>query len=592
MIRRPHRNNPPPHKRLLSTIRSIDENDIEEKRHSSGTSWSLIVRWVGIGTIMVGIVILLMNLNRSHTSPLRIPTNSNKIDENRKKRHFSTSTNCSFRRYPPHRYFKLNERPLPSFLSETKYIYGEFPTLLPISDKIIETKGQQKLCVDQSSWLKPVRLPTSSSSANTPTQQQEQRQQQETLPFADGTNPSILRIQNNPNLHLPIDFGPDAMYLTTICMTNSQCAWKDSPKDIQEYHISQQSEPSTVRTILFILDSNFQVLEETTIMTRLDAPYGKMKSISNTYAIYPLDDARLFTYQKELWVSYRDGPNFGYEKQVLNRIHLTRTSSTSSSTSAQQQQKGEGTVLQATLMASEIDTLCCGRNMALFENVYTHQLQALTWVDPVTVVNVNVREKQKQQQQDGPTRRLLEIMDNREQQQRPPPQLLDISADRDNHSHRRLSSKGSDFHGTNGFMVHLPKTKEYIGIGHFHRPPGRKANEYARFGHHYTHAFFTISDQEPYILKRLSPELLLPSSVSSSDAAAADGEIIQFWSGLERHYVEEDDDDDDGVMALAYGINDCEGAATYINMKTIDSLLREVSPGMEVLDLLEPLKNI
>jgi len=124
-------------------------------------------------------------------------------------------------------------------------------------------------------------------------------------------------------------------------------------------------------------------------------------------------------------------------------------------------------------------------------------------------------------------------------------------------------------------MVYLPKTQEYLGIGHFHRPPGREANEYARFGHHYTHAFYTISDQPPWHLKRLSPELLLPSQSYKDDA-----EIIQFWSGLERV--------DDNLLALAYGINDCEGAAMYMEMSIVEALLRVVPQGKEVRDLMIP----
>jgi hypothetical protein len=137
------------------------------------------------------------------------------------------------------------------------------------------------------------------------------------------------------------------------------------------------------------------------------------------------------------------------------------------------------------------------------------------------------------------------------------------------------NTKKSHFHGTNSFIVHLPKTQEYLGIGHFHRPPLRSANEYARFGHHYTHAFFTIPDQPPFRLKRLSPELLLPSFAYNTDA-----EIIQFWSGLERV--------DDDTLAVAYGINDCEGAATYLDLSMVESLLRDVPLGMEVVDLMMP----
>jgi hypothetical protein len=234
--------------------------------------------------------------------------------------------------------------------------------------------------------------------------------------------------------------------------------------------------------------------------------------------IRPLDDARLFVHRDKLWVSYRDGPSFGYDKQVLNPIHITSSSS----------KKLES----VTLKASETVTFCCGRNMALI-TTSLHQLKSLTWVDPVTVIDVD-----------------------------------------DGH-HRRLASsnqKKSHIHGTNAFMVPFGED-ELLGMAHFHRPPDRKANEYARFGHHYTHAFFTITAQPPHRLKRLSSEFVLSSRYHSDDA-----EIIQFISGLELR--------DDNEVILAWGINDCEGAAGTVSKSTVDKLLRQVSPGMEVVDFM------
>ena len=73
----------------------------------------------------------------------------------------------------------------------------------------------------------------------------------------------------------------------------------------------------------------------------------------------------------------------------------------------------------------------------------------------------------------------------------------------------------------------------------------------------------------------MSPELLLPSQSYKDDA-----EIIQFWSGLERV--------DDNLLALAYGINDCEGAAMYMEMSIVEALLRVVPQGKEVRDLMMP----
>ncbi len=449
----------------------------------------------------------------------------------------STST-CQFRKYPPHRYFQRKKRPLPSFLTETNYIYGEFPSVLPTSQKFTRT---QKLCVDQSGWY--------------------DQQTTTSLPFADGTNPSLLRLRDNAqlDLHHKVGWSDDAYYLATICMTNSQCAWKDTPQQMQDFKISTQTEPSTVRTVLLVLNQAFEVLEEATMETLVDAKFGRKVKPSKppTNQLFALDDARLFTHQQELWVSYREGPNFGYDKQVLNRVHLER----------------KGGRLYATLRASEVETLCCGRNMALLDNVLTHELQALTWVDPITVVNVAFRNASPLAHRNR--QRRLSLDDRRQYHS-----YLTINSSQLHNNvtstNRRLAETkdNSQFHGTNGFMVHLPRTREYLGIGHFHRPSGRDANEHARFGHHYTHAFFTIPDQPPYRLKRLSHELLLPSFAYPDDA-----EVIQFWSGLERV--------DDQTLALAYGINDCEGGATYIDMEIVEGMLRDVPAGKEVADFMD-----
>jgi hypothetical protein len=67
-------------------------------------------------------------------------------------------------------------------------------------------------------------------------------------------------------------------------------------------------------------------------------------------------------------------------------------------------------------------------------------------------------------------------------------------------------------------MVPYGTNNELLGMAHFHRPNDRNENVYARFGHHYTHAFFTIAPTDPtttgipsFHLKRLSAEFVLPS---------------------------------------------------------------------------------
>lgn len=450
-------------------------------------------------------------------------TTTNHVSQPKKQKDY-----CEFRNYPPRRYYGLSaeQASLPDFLKDSEYIYGQLPTMMQPK----KTAATQKLCVDQSEWYPP---PQEAPSLNK-------------LPFADGTNPSILKLADNPRIDASVRnlFPANAQYLATICMTNSQCAWNDSPQEQEEYRLSTQTEPSTIRTVLLVLDQHFATLQEATIVTLMDAPYGKRKKAqynqdNKTFfqGTFALDDARLFTFQGQVWVSYREGKLFGYDKQVLNPMHFEYNDN---------QQE-----LKVQLRASDTESLCCGRNMALMDNVHTNQLQALTWVDPVTVVDIEMIKPQHLATKVDHRRRLGENM-------------------------TKKKKKKSHFHGTNGFMVHLPRTQEYLGIGHFHRPPGREANDYARFGHHYTHAFFTISDTPPFHLKRLSPELVLPSHAVKDDA-----EVIQFWSGLELL--------DDKTLSLAYGINDCEGAATTLELSSVEAILRVVEPGKEVVDYMMPL---
>jgi hypothetical protein len=231
-----------------------------------------------------------------------------------------------------------------------------------------------------------------------------------------------------------------------------------------------------------------------------------------------------------VWVSFRDGPIFGYESQVLNPLHHVFNDDDDGST----------TVL---IKASESVPFPGGRNMALMEgDGQGLLLHSLTWVDPVTVIDVNV----------------VAVV---------PPHGRRLA--------QQKKQRKSHFHGTNAFLV--PYRDEFLGIGHFHRPPGRDSNEYARHGHHYTHAFFTISGLPPFQLKRLSREFVLPSETFPQDA-----DIIQFASGLELDVAH-------GKALLAYGINDCEGAAAHVDMQIVEEMLRPVKEGQEVLDLMRKL---
>lgn len=535
----------------------------------------------------------------------------------------TTTTNmnpfCQFRRYPLHRYYKLSTSTLseqPDFLSssspEVEYIYGLWPTLLEQDKHFVPKQDVQKLCVNQTEWLGPPPPTTTKTGTG-------RGKKANTWPFADGTNPSVLlmhRIQEQAShvANMILQHYPTTYYVVTVCMTNSQCTWKDDAAmtdpsfDLPDIH---QTQPNTVRTVLQLLDVHFHKLMETSIYLYRDASWGKkMKAIedhtSSDYSYLPaLDDARLFVYQSQIYVSYREGPGFGYDVQVLNPIHIS-IETEMIVTHNHTRMKTFHTVT-AVIKASESSSFCCGRNMALMPDYRrtkptvttskSSQLHALTWVDPVTVEEVDATPiHQRQQQQRQRRRRLLVheainktyIKTDQEGMLLPPAQL----------HHRRLKEgkHKSHIHGTNAFMVPIPsKTKKtneplvYLGVAHFHRPNDRKPNEYARFGHHYTHAFYTIAtdvvqkNQSPedrrstFHLTALSPEFVIRSTHIDNDA-----EIIQFISGLEY-------DPRTNQIILSYGINDCEGAIRRMSYDIVKSMLRPVPHGKQVVDFMLPL---
>ena len=190
----------------------------------------------------------------------------------------------------------------------------------------------------------------------------------------------------------------------------------------------------------------------------------------------------------------------------------------------------------------------------------TGDLQSLTWVDPITVIDVDDGTTTTKEQESGRRRRL-----------------------QGSNGGRAKKRRKSHVHGTNAFMVEFNDGKELLGIAHFHRPPDRDKNDYARFGHHYTHAFFTIPRNPPFRLSRLSPEFVLPSNQPQH---ADDAEIIQFLSGLE--VAEETAAGGKNVVIVPYGINDCEGAVVELDTDQVEELLQDVPEGKQVVDLMKP----
>mmetsp|Transcript_15741 Transcript_15741/g.29692 ORF Transcript_15741/g.29692 Transcript_15741/m.29692 type:complete len:162 (-) Transcript_15741:2371-2856(-) len=154
--------------------------------------------------------------------------------------------------------------------------------------------------------------------------------------------------------------------------------------------------------------------------------------------------------------------------------------------------------------------------------------------------------------------------------------------------------KRSSIHGTNGYLVPLHSTNELLGMAHFHRPEHRQQSDFARHGHHYTHALFTLEptnssteetkQMDSFKLKRLSNEFVF-LSLSSSNENVAD--IIQFASGLDLV-----GSDLDGQLMVSYGINDCEAAVVFLDMEKINELLLPVEDGQEVQHLMRKLNRV
>ena len=485
------------------------------------------------------------------------------VNQRHAARNFNT---CSFRNYPNHRYYGV-DKPLdsqPSFLKDAKYIRGKKPYIInPLHrEKSGEMTKPTKVCIDTSEWED---FPTKNGIIV------------DRFPFSDGQNPSIVSLSVKQKAEgkalrffastvlLPLCevYGApevENMFIGVMVVGNAQCRWKMGPKDIKKFHFSDLEEAPDRRTIVTVFDKDMETLDQMTLLLELDAPWGTKKNQSTAKkeengsferAKEYFDDPRFFFHKGHLMVLYRHGPKFGYENQVQNPVHLEKREDEFGRTS-----------LHAYIKASETFVVCCGRNIA-FVSVNgdaredTPSLKALTWVDPVTVIDVEPeppkeaeKKKKKQQQQ----------------------------------------KEKSNIHGTNGWMLPLHATNEYLGVAHFHRPEDRKESEYALHGHHYTHAFFTIAQKEKggeFKLKRLSNEFLfraMAPSMEKSDPPRIDAETIQFSSGLDLN-----GSDVDGRLLISYGVNDCEGGAFFVDMKVVQKMLLDVPEGNEVNDLMAPI---
>lgn len=441
-------------------------------------------------------------------------------------------SDCSFRNYPLHRYYNVSlpDTHLLPFLWQAKYIRGHIPF-------VINPPNVRKLCVTTSHWesIEPPRRA-----------------------FSDGQNPSIVSLK--PDMRLdPRTLEPFArvygdrladMYIASLLFGDSQCRWNMTQKDLQTYQFSSLTEPPSKRTLILLLDSQLKLMNRVTLTLERDADWGTTKrkiAPGPTRSIVEFDDLRFFFYNRTIHVLYRNGPVFGYDRQVQNPLHFERDDT--------------GGEVRAYVKASETFLICCGRNIAFLPQTssLSPSLLAMTWVDPLTIVDVT---------------------DN-----------IYTHNDTIKPTARRIMSTphSSGIHGTNGYLLPYGENEqELLGIAHFHRPEGRDSSEYARHGHHYTHAFFTIGykyESKEYQLMRLSNEFVFASQCKMQDTVETRdiGDVIQFGSGLDISY--------DGRIVMSYGINDCEGGVFFLEQTQLEGMLVSVKgegdTNMEVGDLMK-----
>jgi hypothetical protein len=347
----------------------------------------------------------------------------------------------------------------------------------------------------------------------------------------------------------------------------SQCSYLDDDATKAAYNLSERDwlagvsshEPS----VAVFLDSNMEWLGQSTVYVELDADFGigkrnggvvgvtRMQQLASednagyrfAHVAKQLEDIRAFVRRqgREIWICYY-GPDYGYTGRLgINRVHFDEF---------------PGGTVRVYIKASEVQMICCGRNVAIFSDIDNDELKGVSWVDPLTVQSID-----------------------------PGVPLRSATSVEGNMSH---------IHGTSNVMVHLPGTSELLGVAHFHRPqetPKHCARQihtdregqckYAPYGHHHTHALYTMSDRAPHVLMRLSNEFVFPR-LDRYERERKDPHIIQFASGLAKV---------GDSLLISYGINDCESAVMWLQLGRLDELLIEVEPGQEVKDLMRKLSS-
>ena len=293
------------------------------------------------------------------------------IIEEEQQKQFSV---CSFRSYPPNRFYNLGApfKDQPPFLStEALYIRGKLPVIL--DDWLKQEIQPQKVCIDTSEW---------------------ELEEKKKWPFVDGQNPSVVSLASHPyptmsgsnprldpkhisSLLATLSSKPEDLVLVASVFGNGQCNWKMSSEDVLKYRFSEKKEAPSHRTVIAVMHAKtLYILGQTTLLLEQDASWGRRSNVPPkknddgkfVRSVQQFDDARFFFHDGYIWVLYRNGPMFGYNDQVQNRLYF---------------EKLVGTGFVAYVKASETITVCCGRNMPFLSDTSTNSkaLKALTWVD-------------------------------------------------------------------------------------------------------------------------------------------------------------------------------------------------------------------
>ena len=280
------------------------------------------------------------------TTTTTTKSDSKAINSNNDKNKLNLKS-CSFRTYKENRYYKVDAKDKESFLSNAEYIRGQYPFVLNPRSQFTSdpTLIPKKLCLDTSSW---------------------EDVNDGYWPFSDGQNPSVISLASNvydlphppsttnnsikdridhssylqPLKDIYDDNGQNSkhengnlegLYLGLLLFGDSQCRWNLSKDELEEKRFSPLDNPPEKRSMVVIFDSDMNAINSSVLNLVLDANWGtKRKKLSmrknsdGTFEkrIVELDDARIFFYNSQLHVLYRNGPMFGYDSKFWTYLQF------------------------------------------------------------------------------------------------------------------------------------------------------------------------------------------------------------------------------------------------------------------------------